>query len=777
MRFGLLVLFTTSGLSLAAAGPDLPSLPLPVPQELSAATRRAQKPAVDTRLLDDMEAIETWALSGPGRMSLTTDRARDGRHSLRLTSPTRLDQPGPVLGRPFAETGARRKVAGEDWTDFNRISFQVFPRLPGFRTISLLVKFHAAGDDRWPYTFGHLHYVLLRPDTWNHVVWEIPHLPRTNVTGIELVYRLQGNEPGATETVQFDFDDLRLERVEEPDAYLGWEVPPGQIAYCHLGYEPGTRKIAITAPTPPKTSAQPTAFELRPAAGGPVAFRGQARAFDENGIRAEILDFTAFDTAGDYVLSTSTGIRTGPFPIRSGIWLPAVVATLNHYYCQRCGDPVPGIHDVCHRDWQVAHGSRRLPINGGWHDAGDLSQGLVNTSEATAALAAAADLLGQPAPLLAKRLLVEARWGLDWMLRTRFGDGFRATWATMDFWTDGVPGNADDATARAGDSAFDNLIACAATARAARALTTVDPAAAASAIRAAEEDWTFALKKLGTPRTDLAAAAVNAAVELHRVTKRNEFRDRAIEIGEALLSAQQRETPADWPLPLAGYFQTSPEGKRPLRYEHRGHNEGPIVALVTLCRTFPGHPRAAAWRSAVAAHANYLKTSARAAGPWQMPAAGIYSLREGDERFQRQVREGMRLDADHYLRRFPVWGEMRGNSGILLSQARAMTAAAGLLADRELAQLARTQLEWHFGRNPFCQSLMYGIGRNFTPQYTAMSGDITGGLPVGIQTRLDEDIPYWPASNCYNYSEIWVHPSSRFLATWTDLAALDADAP
>lgn len=24
-------------------------------------------------------------------------------------------------------------------------------------------------------------------------------------------------------------------------------------------------------------------------------------------------------------------------------------------------------------------------------------------------------------------------------------------------------------------------------------------------------------------------------------------------------------------------------------------------------------------------------------------------------------------------------------------------------------------------------------------------------------------MPYWPAQNCYNYKEVWVHPSSRWL--------------
>jgi hypothetical protein len=117
-----------------------------------------------------------------------------------------------------------------------------------------------------------------------------------------------------------------------------------------------------------------------------------------------------------------------------------------------------------------------------------------------------------------------------------------------------------------------------------------------------------------------------------------------------------------------------------------------------------------------------------------------------------------------------VWGDFRGNLGVQLSLAKALSVAGRHRADPACLALAQEQLDWTLGRNPFAQSLMYGVGHNYAPQYTAVSGDITGSLPVGIQSRLDEDEPYWPASNCYNYAELWVHPSSRLLGILADLA-------
>jgi hypothetical protein len=117
-----------------------------------------------------------------------------------------------------------------------------------------------------------------------------------------------------------------------------------------------------------------------------------------------------------------------------------------------------------------------------------------------------------------------------------------------------------------------------------------------------------------------------------------------------------------------------------------------------------------------------------------------------------------------------VWFELRGNSGTVLSQTKALSTAARLRHDPHLDTLVQQQLQWHVGRNPFAQSLMFGEGHDYAPQYTAMSGDMVGSLPVGIQTRKPFDLPYWPAANCYNYKEVWVHPSSRWLAILADLA-------
>ena len=42
---------------------------------------------------------------------------------------------------------------------------------------------------------------------------------------------------------------------------------------------------------------------------------------------------------------------------------------------------------------------------------------------------------------------------------------------------------------------------------------------------------------------------------------------------------------------------------------------------------------------------------------------------------------------------------------------------------------------------------MYGEGNNYHPLYVAYSPQLIGALPVGIKTKGDLDLPYWPTVN------------------------------
>jgi len=740
----------------------IPEMPMPIQHDRTANHRWAEKPVLQSRLLDDMEDSANWSHRGHGQMSFTRERFKNGTQSLRLTSPTTSGKVS-VTGRPFGSAIIKRSFSGEDWSDYNRLSFWVYPSLPGFRVISLLIQLHNEGSVKVPdeYRREGLNHIILEPDQWNHIVWEIPHLMRDKVTGVELIYRMQGNEPEATDTVCFDFDQLELQKVQA-DHYEGWDVAPGKIAFSHTGYQLGASKTAIAQ------GLSDDKFALVDVETYHAVLEKQIRAVETHLGEFQVLDFSEVKEPGTYILRVGP-METGPFRIHENIWRDTIWKTINSFYCQRCGTEIPGIHGACHRDWQGVHGDKRIIINGGWHDAGDLSQGLVNTSETVYAMLSLADRL-QDDDALSQRLIEEARWGLDWVLKTRFGDGYRITWATMDFWTDGIIGTPDDVTSEAKNSPFENLLAAAAEALASRVLKSYDPILASYCLRMAQEDWNFAIEKIHQPGVELASAGVLASLELFKATDEQAYAEKAFELAGVIFDSQQRSF-MEWEIPLTGFFYTDPGKERILHYLHRGHEQAPIVAMAELCDAFPDHPQWMKWYSVVALHSEYLKTISRFTEPYGMLPSSVYQPDESDRpNFREQVLNGIKLNEDHYLRLFPVWFDFRGNHGTVLSQTKALSTAAHLRGDWELADLCQRQLEWVVGRNPFVESTMYGEGYGYAPQYTAMSGDMVGTLPVGIQTRANYDVPYWPAANCYNYKEVWVHPSSRWLWLMCDLA-------
>lgn len=122
---------------------------------------------------------------------------------------------------------------------------------------------------------------------------------------------------------------------------------------------------------------------------------------------------------------------------------------VNFLFCERCGYPVPGKHGTCHTDLHATYNEQIIPLSGGWHDAADMSQQTLQTGEISYSLLAMAKRAKEKGNKdLYNRLMEEALWGLDYVMRTRLGDGYRAqTWGT-NLWTDGIVGTIDDAGRR-----------------------------------------------------------------------------------------------------------------------------------------------------------------------------------------------------------------------------------------------------------------------------------------------------------------------------------------
>ncbi len=277
-----------------------------------------------------------------------------------------------------------------------------------------------------------------------------------------------------------------------------------------------------------------------------------------------------------------------------------------------------------------------------------------------------------------------------------------------------------------------------------------------------------------------------ASSELYEATGDPTYARKDVELGEQILASQEREL-QPWSVPMTGYFYTGPDRKYLFHRFHMGEEEQPIVALVRLCETLTDNPEWIKWYSAIVLHTKYYQEAgARLDAPYNVLPAGIYRISGATvlpetpawrpletasrSMYVAEVKAGLHLGDDAYLRRYPVWFQFRGNSSVLLSQAKALSAAAQLRGDIDDENLAQQQAQWLIGRNPFSASIMYGEGYDWTPLYSVRSGQMVGAIPVGIETKGIGDSPYWPNQICWTYKEVWTQPAGEWIWLMRDLS-------
>jgi len=259
---------------------------------------------------------------------------------------------------------------------------------------------------------------------------------------------LTGSPKGASNQLRLYIDDMRIEHVDAENS-KGFNLRNNAIAYSHSGYKPGSLKQALV-----QNIVNPT-FQLLNKK-NKIVFTGKGQKLDSGFVQ---LDFSNFNNPGFYTLKID-GRVTKPFAIGEDAWLATAWRTLNFFYAERCGYDQPGIHQPCHQDVVCVHpDGRRLPVNGGWHDAADLTQGVGNTARGGIAMLELARVVKNKNKQLYQRLLEEARWGLNWTMSTRFGDGYREGGLIIGIWTDNITGTKDDIEGKATNNPFDNFIA------------------------------------------------------------------------------------------------------------------------------------------------------------------------------------------------------------------------------------------------------------------------------------------------------------------------------
>lgn len=751
-------------------------------------------------VLCDMKSAKGWSGAGPGTLKHAGRVTPAGSVSMRMEAPTtwnawpKENPEGDYT--PFFRQHAIFDVGGQDWSAYNRIHFWIYPDCPGVYAVNIDLLYTNDGEVKIPdpYFREGRHEINLLSGKWNECFLEIPELPRDRITTLCFERAVFGRERTMGEKWRFDFGEILLERVEEPELAHGWVPAAGKIAYSMSGYElKGTKTAVMRA-----AGEKPPVFRI---AGekGETAFEGQAVRETTADGSFDVLDFSALHKPGEYVILCGDH-HTRPFPVAEGIWGNSVWKALNFVFCERCGTPVAGMHGSCHGDILARHDNKTLAFCGGWHDAGDLSQQTLQTGDVVFALLEMAETARAYDKQLALRLEEEARWGLDFLLKCRFGDGFYASSAGIVHWSDGYIGTFDDRPARVHDNSFDNLLYALYYAKAALVLAD-DVPLRDRLCDCAREDFAFALDKfslhgfseqpiqwehsLNTSPAQYMATMSFTASMLYRLTGEEAYAKKAAEaIGYTLDCQRVKPLGKDG---LRGFFYRDRDHRVIQHYTHQSRDAVFMQALQLLLETQPGHQDLEKWLESVRLFGGYLRQIMAYASPWGMLPSGVYHESEGGDResmtrqhlqagaameegFREQWKQGIPLDKEHSVRRFPVWFSFRGNSAVHLSTGKAAAICSNLLKDENLSNIAREQLYWVVGKNPFCQSLMYGEGHNYPEQAVFLPGSMTGQLPVGIETRDNEDVPYWPQANNATYKEAWLTVAGKWFTLVAELA-------
>lgn len=751
--------------------------PLEVPVQNSLMTEWAKKSVLDTRLIDDMESEAGWNVTGIGEMSYTNDRSKDGKKSLRFRTSLRDEEHykknrtewGSFGGTQGGNASVQMKLDNpQDWTDFNRISLWVYVHPADMMTYCLNLNINNEGTIYTATTPRNSHFIQdLKPGEWNNVLFEIHHIKRDKITGFRINQMLIGHHPEENGIVTYDFDKFELQKVDT-DQYEGWNVTPGKISFSHIGYRPGDPKVAMAGKGAGKT------FKVTDRSGITV-YSGKVNTISNVNGEFYQLDFSDLDNRGTYRIKTGN-IESGAFRIDENIWVQPIFKAINSFFCLRCGYHVPGIHLECHKDWQGFRGDEKKIINGGWHDAGDLSQGSWRTAMSALAMMNNLEFFQERADLteLADRIRDEIAWGLEYLLKTRFGDGYHMSFSVMRIYTDNKVGTVDDVVSPARNVPWENFLAAAVQCKAARMLEKSHPELSRKSHTAALEDWQAAVdshEKWDKADYREASWGVTSSLLLAKMTGEEKYREQAVIFGKLLVSCQEQKFLDG--IPITGYFYETTDHTRVIHNLHAAFEEAPLIALSMLCNEFPDHRDWMEWYSAAVLHSEYfMKRGSLIAAPYNHLPNSVWKksdiLAEKDSVVRndmlRQYNDGTHLNDQYALRTFPIYrdGLFHGNTNIHMSSAWALAEASRLRKDAGGMQLVGKQLEWIFGANPFSQSLMYGVGYGFAPHFAYCLKDIVGSLPVGMDC-MSGDMPHWCATNTATSKEIWVEPANRFL--------------
>lgn len=776
--------------------------PLILTEDNSFETHHKNDNILSQEIIFSPEQHMTWQHRGRGDCSFNEDK------EIVLSSPhiyPTWPQGAPDDGdyTNYGEMSVYFELDHRDLREFNRIYFEVKAECPGMVNPHVVVSLKNDGTIKIPdiYNREGYHTVNLMNKEWNECFLDMTDLPRDAICELAFSVLINGHDRATLDEMNITIRKVCLQKVESTTHSKGWIPLEESIIYSHNGYHTDGHKIAIVK------NGNNSYFEVVDSSSQEVVYKNNVQNIKTVTGEYGILDFSSLTTSGIYELKIN-GIQSKEFPINDyqERWSESIYRSLNFIFCERCGCPVPDKHGSCHEDVIATHNGKTMIFNGGWHDAGDLSQQLVQTAEVALALFEMSQYMKDKDEQLYLRLLEEAEWGFDFILKTRFGDGFRATSAGVTRWSDCLIGNMDDSFARVHDNAYENFFLSGIEGAIALAMDD-DNRLRDKAIKIALEDYEFALKKFeidgfkhepifwehtyNTSRSLYLATIVWTSCILYQLTNDKKYSQNASDWATQLLDCQETKGLKlyDGKM-IKGFFYRDCTHKVIQHFNHQAREHMYAKALVALVEAHVCQENDELYIQSMKAYGDYLKYLMDFTYPYPMISSGLYFDDENldEESFNRQhllVGEEAKEDylkqlenahkvGEHlYIKKFPVWFSFKGNNGILLSMGKSASLIGKYLQDKQLLEIGEGQLKWMVGMNPFGQSLVYGEGYDYAQQYSVQTGEMIGEMPVGIQTFENEDDPYWPQFTNATYKEVWVGLAGKWMDLLVDLLKME----
>jgi len=377
-------------------------------------------------------------------------------------------------------------------------------------------------------------------------------------------------------------------------------------------------------------------------------------------------------------------------------------------------------------------------------------------------------------------LLDETRWGLEFLLKHQDSSGGvyygqhphgvtpeqkeRMYWAfyVQGYYSDNVIGTDDDKwwnTTMPPQESGTMFVFVDLMSRAAIAFREKDPEFAARCLAAAKQGWQYNRaedKSEWANGAVPASAAVLAAVELFRASGGAQIKAEAVARGDRLADLVQLDFSFAQAEKVTGFFWNGATRASP--FINVQWLAFPYVALAELCRAFPDEPEWIRWYAALRISGRfYWEKMCAFHAPYNCAPPGLFpemdvkaELGDGGEgrMLARYPREKFVPVGKLFLRHFAgararganTWP--RASNACFIQSAVALIRMAMATDDPGLEALARDQLHWVLGVNPFAVSTITGVGAE---PILGMSGQayIPGKVCYGgVGWDLANDCPF-----------------------------------